>query len=977
MFSILQTRPLKTCRVAAGLLLFSSAAALLAAAPVNAGRPDSPSGGRFAELAAKMPLRFEQNLGQLRDTGVAYFARGLGYRLSLTPEEAIFELGGARAAGTRLSLRLAGAAAHPSLSGIDPLPTRSHYLLGNDPRAWHTGVASFKGVRYQGVYPGTDLVFSGEERQVEQSFYLAAGADPGRIRLVYEGATTVAVGRTGDLVVGASGADLKADRPVAYQLVQGERRPVLCRYEVRSGKNATEVGFALGAYDRTLPLVIDPIFSNSTFLGGSDDDIGRAVAVDGSGNVYVAGSTASIDLLGASGPGGVGDSNNGGAYVGFVMKVDPTGTHLLYSTYLGGSDVDEIYGIAVDAAGDAYVTGYTLSTDFPTVSSTLSYRGNGDAFVAKLNPTGSALLYSTYLGGTDDDFGNGIAVDATGNAYVTGTTGSRDFPGTTAASLQQNNRGGHDAFLVKLSLTGALVYSTYFGGSGEDSANAIALDPSGKIVLAGSTCSADLPITVGAVATVSLGTGCLLSRNDAFVAKLNPAGTGLVYSTYLGGAGNDVAFGVAVDASGNAYVVGETNSSTFTGVTAGSFQPTHSRGYAAFVTRINAAGSAVAYSTFLGGSGSSAFGVAVDAAANAYVTGSTVDGFPVVNASNLQDTSAGDLDGFVTEITPTGSVVYSTYFGGSGTDGGYAIAVDSSHNAVYVTGASCSSTLPGIGPSSIQSADAGGAEDAFLVRLVSGYDLRIAATASTTLVDPGRSVTYTLTANNTGAADASGVTMTDVVPANTTFDPTTSTPGWSCLPSNAAGSTCILAVGLVHATQTPAAIFVAKLNPRFPAGAGPIQNVACVRPGSACATLSTPMTAAAVLSISTTAVENTKLIVKTLTYTIHVSNTGNQDAAFAVLTDQVPAGLVLDPTELLLGWPCLSVAGSLCRYNVGTLAAGASLTVSLIFDLLPFVPSSTIITNTACLQAAGTQGELTGRAASVIQTCTTTMTALK
>ncbi len=974
MFSIRQTRPLQACRVATGLLLFSSSAALLAATPVHPGRPVSPAGSRFAELAAQMPLRFEQNRGQLRDTGVAYFARGLGYRLSLTPEEAIFELGGPRAAGTRLSLRLAGAAAHPSLSGIDPLPTRSHYLLGNDPRAWHTGVASFKGVRYQGVYPGTDLVFSGQERQVEQSFYLAAGADPGRIRLVYSGAKTLAVGGTGNLILGTSGGDLTADRPVAYQVVSGERRPVECQYAVRS---ATEVGFALGAYDRKIPLVIDPIFSNSTFLGGSDDDIGRAVAVDGSGNVYIAGSTASIDLLGASGPGGVEDSNNGGAYVGFVMKVDPTGTQLLYSTYLGGSDVDEIYGIAVDAAGDAYVTGYTFSTDFPTVSPTLAYRGNGDAFVAKLNPAGSALLYSTYLGGTDDDFGNAIAVDAVGNAYVAGTTGSRDFPGTTAASLQQNNRGGHDAFLVKLSLTGSLVYSTYFGGSGEDSANAIALDPGGKIVLAGSTCSADLTTTVGAVVTVSLGTGCLLARNDAFVAKLNPAGTALVYSTYLGGAGNDVAEGVAVDASGNAYVVGETNSSTFTGVTAGSFQPTHSRGYAAFVTRINAAGSAVNYSTFLGGSGSTAFGVALDAAANAYVTGSTVDGFPIVNASNLQDTSAGDLDGFVTELTPAGAVVYSTYFGGSGTDGGYAIAVDSSRGVVYVTGASCSSTLPGTGPSSIQPADAGGPEDAFLIRLVSGYDLRMAATASTTLVDPGKSITYTLTGSNIGGADASAVTMTDVVPVNTTFDPTTSTPGWSCLPSNAAGSTCTLVVGLVHAIQMPTATFVAKLNTRFPAGAGPIQNTACMHPGTSCATLSTPTTAAAVLTISTTAVENTKLIVKTLTYTIHYSNTGNQDAAFATLSDQVPAGLILDPTELLLGWPCLAVAGSICRYNVGTLAAGASLTVNLIFDLLPLLPSSTIITNTACLQAAGNQGELTGKSTSVVQTCTTTMTSLK
>jgi uncharacterized repeat protein (TIGR01451 family) len=977
MSSIIQIRRLTVCRVATALLLYSSLSTVVSAAPGNDSRAASPPGSRFAALAAKMPLRFEQNLGQMREAGVSYFARGSGYRLALTPQEAIFHLGSGQAAGTTLRLRLAGSAEHPILSGIDLLPTRSHYLLGNDPHAWRTGIESFSGVRYEGVYPGTDLVFSGRDHQVEQSFYLAAGADPGRIRLVYLGATTVAVGRTGDLIVGAPGADLKTDRPVAYQLVQGERRPVLCRYEVRSGKNATEVGFALGAYDRTLPLVIDPIFSNSTFLGGSDDDTGRAIAIDGSGNVYIAGSTASTDLLGTSGPGGVQDNNNGGAYVGFVMKFDPTGTQLLYSTYLGGSNVDEVYGIAVDAAGDAYVTGYTFSADFPRASSTVPYSGNGDAFVAKLNPAGSVLLYSTYLGGTDDDFGNAIAVDAAGNAYVTGTTGSRDFPGTTARSLQQGNAGGHDAFLVKLSATGVLFYSTYLGGGGEDSASAIALDPSGKIVLAGSTCSPGFPVTAGSVAPVHPGMSCLLSRYDAFLTKLNPAGTAFVYSTFLGGTGNDQAQSLAVDASGNAYVVGTTSSPTFTGVTAASFQPTHS-GYAAFVTRVNAAGSAVDYSTFLGGSGSAAFGVAVDALANVYVTGRTVDGFPVVNASNLQDTSAGDLDGFVTAIAPTGAVLYSTYFGGSDTDSGYGIAVDSSRSTVYVTGVSASSTLPGVTAGSIQPANAGGTEDAFLLRLVLGFDLRINQVADSTLIDPGKSLTYTLFASNVGSGSATGATITEVVPVNTTFDPTTSTPGWSCTPSNAAGSACTYAVlSSVPAGQSVIVTFVAKLNTRFPVGAGPIQNVACVHPGSACATLSTPTTAAAVLSISTTAVENTKLIIKTLTYTIHYSNTGNQDAAFAALTDQVPTGLMLDPTELLLGWPGQSVAGSLCRYNVGILAAGASLTVNLIFDLLPLLPSSTIVTNTACLQAVGTQGELTGRSASVIQACTTTMTPLK
>ncbi len=734
---------------AMGWLFFGLAVVLSAApaAPVNDPGALRAAQSKLAELAAKLPLRFEPNVGQVKDAEVRYFARGRGYRLSLGAAEAVFSLGDARPGKARagektVRLRLAGAAERPVLEGIDPLPTKSNYFRGNDRRAWRTGVASFGGVRYEKVYPGTDLVFSGNDHRVEQSFFLAAGAEPRRIRLVYEGAAAAEVGGAGELILRTPGGELTADRPVAYQVAGGERRPVECRYELlAAGKGAPVVGFALGAYDRGLPLVIDPVFSNGmTPLNGAGNDIGHAIAVDGAGNVYVAGSTSSTDFIGTVAPGGV-QPASAGEFDGFVAKIDPTGTTLLYSTYLGGSGTDEVEGIAVDAAGNAYVTGYTLSSDFPgvTPASLQSASGGGrDAFVAKLSPTGAALLYSTYLGGSGSDSGNGIAVDSSGNAYVTGSTGSGNFPGVTAASLQPANAGGEaDAFVTKIGATGgAIVYSTYLGGSADDQATHIAVDAAGGAVIVGGTCSAAFPVTAGALAPASPGVDCGGFLYDAFAARLNPAGTALVYSTYLGGAGNDIARGVALDAAGNAYVAGYTDSDSFTGVTAGSFQPAHPAGYAAFLTKINAAGTAAVYSTFLGGGGSYGWGVAVDTAANAYVTGDSDAGYPVVNAGTLDPTFSGFAPNpFVTKVDATGAVRYSTYVAGP-TATGYAVAVDSARKTVFVTGA--------------RSGSGGG--DAFLVRIAPSAVLSITKAADVSTVDPGNKITYTLTYQNYGEA---------------------------------------------------------------------------------------------------------------------------------------------------------------------------------------------------------------------------------
>ncbi|HXU30263.1 MAG TPA: SBBP repeat-containing protein, partial [Thermoanaerobaculia bacterium] len=497
----------------------------------------------LSEILAKLPLRFEENVGQVKAPGVRYFARGEGYRLFLDAEGAIFTLQGGTSAVETVRVRLAGADAHPMLAGIDPLPTRINYFRGKDPLAWHAGVPSFAGVRYREVYPGTDLMFSGNDRRVEQSYFLAAGARPERIRMIYEGATSAEIASTGELILRTPGGGLTANRPVAFQTVGGDRRTIDCEYRlVAREAGATEVGFSLGAYDHDLPLVIDPMFTNhQTPLNGSGQDIGHAIGVDADGNIYVAGSTASTDFIGTILPGGV-QSANAGSFDGFVAKVDPSGTTLLYSTYLGGSDVDEIEGIAVDASGNAYLTGYTFSSDFPGVtgSSIQSANAGGrDAWVAKLSPTGSAFGYSTYLGGTGADFGNGIAIDGSGNAYVTGSTSSTDFPGVSGGSVQPSNAGGDaDAFVTKIDATGgAIAYSTYLGGAADDQAYQIALDGSGNLLIAGGTCSSDFPTTGGSVQPTPAGIDCDSFLYDAFVSKLNPLATTLVYSTFLGGEG--------------------------------------------------------------------------------------------------------------------------------------------------------------------------------------------------------------------------------------------------------------------------------------------------------------------------------------------------------------------------------------------------------------------------------------------------------
>ncbi len=712
-------------------------------------RPVDEAKQRAAASYGKLPLSFEINQGQT-DPRVKFLSRGNGYTLFLTGNEAVLSLqkkageappfraartglkpgattsvdkpttdNGARTTNAVLRTRLVGANLKAAVSGAEELPGKSNYFIGNDPQKWRTNVPNYSKVRYQGVYPGVDLVYYGNQGgRLEYDFVVAPGADPSVVTLEVgaggvrpakrELRSPLQIAADGDLVIKTDGGAVRFQKPVVYQpaVNDGQRTTddgpsvhVDGHYALTA---SNQVRFALGPYDHTKPLVIDPTLIYSTYLGGSGYGLGVGIAVDSSGNAYVTGTTSSINFPIAS---PLQATYGGGTWDAFVAKLNAAGSALDYSTYLGGSGNDFGSGIAVDSSGNAYVTGSTgSSTDFPIVNALQTTYGGGDrdAFVAKLNATGSALVYSTYLGGSYEDDGNGIAVDASGNAYVTGSTESTNFP--TKYPLQPTNEaeaGYGTAFVAKLNFnatTSALtmVYSTYLGGSYWDQGSGIAVDSSGNAYVTGQTWSTNFP-TVNPLQASNENTS-----GTAFVAKLNSAGSALAYSTYLGGSSSDFGKGIAVDSSGNAYVTGLTSSTDFP--TANPLQATNEatptkEDPTAFVAKLNSTGTALLYSTYLGGSyfdqGS---GIAVDSSGNAYVTGQTYStDFPTVNPLQATNENTSGT-AFVAELNSTGSaLVYSTYLGGSSSDWGYGVAVDSSGNA-YVSGQTSSTNFPTVNP---------------------------------------------------------------------------------------------------------------------------------------------------------------------------------------------------------------------------------------------------------------------------------------
>jgi Tol biopolymer transport system component len=634
--------------------------------PATLARPDSATRVGMSESYGKPPLYFEANRGQT-DPQVKFLVRGLRQTLFLTSTEAVLVLTERKpsapepavhgrpeprgpAAGTVLRMMFAGANPTPRVMGLEKLPGKANYFLGNDPAKWRTNVPTYAKVRYEEVYPGIDLLYYGTHRHLEYDLVVRAGADPRRIVLSVEGADRLEVDARGDLVLHTAAGPIRQRKPDIYQEVGGVRREIPGGYVLTA---THQVRFRVAAYDVSRPLVIDPVlYSYSTYLGGGSVDHGEGIAVDGAGNAYVTGSTGSLNFPTTA---GAFQTTLGGGFCcnAFVTKLNPDGSALVYSTYLGGSRFDQGSAIAVDAAGNAYVTGGTQSPNFPTTAGAFqtTLGGGAGAFVTKLNPDGSALVYSTYLGGSGRDSGSGIAVNAAGNAYVTGTTLSPNFP-TTAGAFQTTLGGGSccNAFVTKLNPDGsALVYSTYLGGSSQDMGIGIAVDAAGNAYVTGLTLSADFPVTAAAFQTTFGGI------QDAFVTKLNSEGSALVYSTYLGGNGLDQGNGIAVNTAGNAYVTGRASSDNFP--TRGEVQGPLCNG--AFVTKLNPDGSALVYSTYLGGSpnspttglGTGGNGIAVDAAGNAYVTGVTESSdFPTSEWAFQPVSGGSSSDAFVTKL---------------------------------------------------------------------------------------------------------------------------------------------------------------------------------------------------------------------------------------------------------------------------------------------------------------------------------------
>jgi hypothetical protein len=680
-------------------------------AAANLSEPEAAVAERIRRSYALLPLSFESNRGQA-DARVQFLARNSSYSLYLAADEITLALRGAAASATQqaghtqtdtaaLRIKLQGANRRARSYGLDELQGKSNYLTGSDPARWRTNVPNYGRVRYEGVYPGVDVIYYGTNRQLEYDFVVAPGADARLISLRVEGAPGLRVDANGDLVLPTPAGEVRQHAPQAYQEEAGIRRTVACRYVLRG---AGRVGFELGAYNRDRPLVIDPVISYSTFLGGSGYDEGNAVAVDAQGNAYVTGQTRSSNFPVTPNAPQPGIRATVGDYDAFVTKLNADGSALIYSTYLGGNFSDSGTSIALDGAGQAHIAGETESSNFPVTPG--SYRttrsGTTDVFVSKLSADGSALLYSTYLGGSGAEYDPNLALGSDGLVYVAGRTYSSNYP-VTAGAFQAQPRGvsGNvsEGFVTKLAVspTAGLIFSTYLGGAGNDSVEglAVASGLDNSVYVTGRTSSTNFPTTPNAWQGTLASDGSN-NDSDAFVTRLNSAGTQAIFSTYFGGKGYDSASAIAVDGAGDAYITGITMSLSLH-ITPGAFQ----RYYAgvsnieagwhnqdSFVTKLSADGASVPYSTYFGGNGvDTAKAIVVDAQGNAYVVGETTStDLPAARDGWQATYGGGSLDGFFFKLNAAGaSVPYATYLGGSDWEQLRGLALDGSGD-VYLIG---------------------------------------------------------------------------------------------------------------------------------------------------------------------------------------------------------------------------------------------------------------------------------------------------
>jgi hypothetical protein len=751
-----------------------------------------------------LPLYFESHHGQA-DGAAQFITRGRDAEFLISPAETRFVLRKTGAALAMLRMQFLGANPQAQISGDAELAGKINYFTGNDPAQWRSGISTFAKVRVAEIYPGVSVIYYGNQRQLEYDFTVAPGTKPETIAIHFSGAEKISVNAQGELVLTLQGGEIRQPKPVIYQTIDGERHEINGGYRLEGSQT---VAFAVGKYDRSQPLVIDPVLSYSTFFGGNSGETAWAVAVSTNDNsIYIAGQTFSklhltngVVISPFSTSGSFSTTNAyqtnymGGTLTGdaFVAKFGSSGTNLLYLTYLGGSNDDGALGIALDGDGDAFVTGFTDSPNFPVTNNipggvpglTNSTRISGtfntsygyypvDGFVAELNTNGSQLVYSTYLGGSGSDSGNAIAVDAAGNAYVTGFTASTNFPtanalafhliGQTNAALTTLNYlactnnaysdyFNENAFVAEIAARGAsFPFSTYLGGNFYDEGKGIAVDNAGNVYVTGYTASTNFPTTnfITQSITNSFGTnsyqGNLLNSTtnilntgyDVFVTKLAPAGTGftLVYSTYLGGTNDDHAYGIAVDNGGAAYVTGSTDSTNFpqtlTNVIGSGLTNNTAAGFIvttnAFLTKLTndlvTGKVGIDYSLTFGGVRMDvANGIAIDPATNVFIVGTASSTnfpcFPTSNTGSLHVTNSGYNDVFVTAFSaanPTNcSLLYSTYLGGEYSDYGYGIAVDSAGSA-YIVGQTRSTNFPVY---NAYQATLNGSNDTFLAKIL-------------------------------------------------------------------------------------------------------------------------------------------------------------------------------------------------------------------------------------------------------------------
>lgn len=654
---------------------------------------------KIAQNYGKLPLSFEKNSGQA-DAQVQYLSRGKGYKLYITENKATLSLGKSNV----VEMQVVGAKKGVKAVAEDELEGKSNYFVGNDPSKWKTNISHYKKVRYQEIYDGIDLVYYGNQESLEYDFVVKPGVDPDAIKLRFSGTSNIKLDENGNLVLKLEEGEVIQKAPYIYQTINGSKQEIEGGYQILANN---EVSFLLKDYDHTNTLVIDPEVIYSTFIGGTNvnsgdgDERAFAVTVDKDGNVIVAGQTSSRNFPITS---GVVQSSLSkplprpidGEIDGFITKLNPTGTALIFSTFLGGPDGSEnIEGIDVDIEGNIYVAGTTNSLKYPATGGAFQpvSRETGfivDGFVSKLNSNGSALIYSTYLSGEDNDIVNGLAVDSVGNAYIVGRTQSKMFP--TSNALQPTASGSFmDGFVTKLNASGTgLIYSTYLGGAnGQTFAFDVAVDATGNAYITGFTESATFPTTTGAFQTTIKGMA------DVFITKFNPGGNTLAYSTFLGSSSSENGLAIAIDEMGNAYVTGFVVNTNDFPVTPGVFQPGFGGGFNdTFITKLNPTGTALVFSTFLGaGTNDEARGIAVDKVGNVVIAGLTTGAYPTTRDA-FQPSPRGNGDGFLSQLSASGrTLLYSTHLGGSGNDGGLDVAIDPEGNAIVV-GSTASANFP-------------------------------------------------------------------------------------------------------------------------------------------------------------------------------------------------------------------------------------------------------------------------------------------